>query len=164
VVLIAVENQTPAFPHWLTYQQSIREQVVEVVNSPEGTFDKRSHPTIFHEMFNSDLPPREKDINRLWQEGQVVIGGGTETVGNALTVTTFHLLSNPDIMRRLKEELAEAIPDVTDIPSWQRLEQLPYLVSLSPRLASPQFRDLLTGPPAVRSHIRRPPVSIPFLR
>ncbi|KAI9769290.1 MAG: hypothetical protein M1839_003767 [Geoglossum umbratile] len=122
-----IKRMNPQMLESVKFQESIREQVVEVVNSPAGTFDKRSHPTIFHEMFNSDLPPREKDINRLWQEGQVVIGGGTETVGNALTVITFHLLSNPDMMRRLKQELAEVIPDVTDIPSWQRLEQLPYL-------------------------------------
>lgn len=32
--------------------------------------------TIFHDLLESDLPPEEKSLERLWQEGQVVVGAG----------------------------------------------------------------------------------------
>lgn len=35
--------------------------------------------TIFHELLEADLPDREKSTARLWQEGQIIIGAGTET-------------------------------------------------------------------------------------
>lgn len=35
--------------------------------------------TIFHEVLNGNLPEREKSVARLWQEGQIIMGAGTET-------------------------------------------------------------------------------------
>jgi len=45
-----------------------------------------------------------------------------------LSKITFHLLSNPKSLRKLKIELEEALPDDT-IPDSQQVENLPYLVS-----------------------------------
>ena len=44
-----------------------------------------------------------------------------------LASLTFELLANPDKLRKLKDELAAAIPDPNDIPTATELEQLPYL-------------------------------------
>lgn len=33
--------------------------------------------TVFHELVESNLPAYEKSVERLWQEGQSVIGAGT---------------------------------------------------------------------------------------
>lgn len=38
-----------------------------------------AHPTIFHELLQGDLPEEEKELDRLWAEGQLVVGAGTET-------------------------------------------------------------------------------------
>ena len=41
------------------------------------------HPTIFHTVLQSDLPPQEKTRDRLGDEAQLVIGAGvTTTVSN----------------------------------------------------------------------------------
>jgi cytochrome P450 len=88
-------------------------------------------PTIFHELINSNLPPREKTLDRLWQEGQVVVGAGADTTANTLTVITFHLLDNPEKLVKLKKELATVLPTPTSRPKLLELEKLPYFVRLT---------------------------------
>jgi len=82
-------------------------------------------PTIFHELLNSDLPPREKSLE---QEGQVIVGAGADTTANALSVITFHLLDNPDKVKNLKSELKTVMPDPYSPAKLRELEQLPNMV------------------------------------
>ena len=44
-----------------------------------------------------------------------------------MSVITFQLLANPDKLRKLKDELAAAIPDPNAVPTSAELERLPYL-------------------------------------
>jgi cytochrome P450 len=61
----------------------------------------------------------------LIDEAQTIVVAGSETVAWALTVATYHLLSNPKTLRKLKTKLAAVIPD-PDFSSCQTtLEQLP---------------------------------------
>jgi cytochrome P450 len=64
----------------------------------------------------------------LWQEGQVVIGAGADTTANALTITHFHILNNPDVHKQLRAELEEALPNKYTPVELRVVEQLPYLV------------------------------------
>lgn len=43
---------------------------------------------------------------------------------------TYLIIEHPDIHEELKKELAEAIPDPENIPSWQVLEKIPLLSSV----------------------------------
>ena len=86
------------------------------------------HKTIFEELRDSDLPPQEKTIERLMDEGFILIGAGGETTAQTLAVVTFHLLNNPETMLELRAELDKIMPDPESSVSWQTLEQLPYLV------------------------------------
>ena len=91
---------------------------------------EREEPNIFREVLNSDLPPVEKSVDRLWHDGQTFNIAGSETTAWALGILTYHLLTQPDILRRLKEELETVVKDGrTDETSTAELEQLPYLVS-----------------------------------
>lgn len=56
-----------------------------------------------------------------------MIGAGSDTTGIALTVITFHILNDPTILAKLKEELIGALPDPQTRPAWSELEKLPYL-------------------------------------
>lgn len=85
--------------------------------------------TIFHTLLNSDLPESEKSESRLIDEGIVLIGAGSHTVAWALTVSTFHVLLNPTIIRNLKEELQENKKTREDL-TLQELERLPYLTAV----------------------------------
>lgn len=83
--------------------------------------------TIFHELLESDLPESEKGLERLWQEGQVVVGAGADTTANTLNTITYHLLANPSILKTLHDELKAAIPDPRVHATLKVVEQLPYL-------------------------------------
>lgn len=48
-----------------------------ITRKHQDTTQHRS--TIFHELFHADIPDPEKHPARMWQEGQIVVGAGTET-------------------------------------------------------------------------------------
>lgn len=83
--------------------------------------------TIFHAILSADLPPEDLSFSRLQQEAMGVIGGAVETTSWTLSVACCHILSDSSVHANLKAELAEAIPDPSIIPSWDQLEELPYL-------------------------------------
>jgi cytochrome P450 len=102
---------------------------MERKESKGDTSDDGPPRTIFHELLNSDLPAEEKSLNNLAQEGQNVIGAGADTTANVLSCTTFHVLNNPQILKRLTQELETAMRDKYGQWDLAIAEQLPYLVS-----------------------------------
>lgn len=89
--------------------------------------------TVFDSILDSDLPEHEKETERLWQEAQVICIAGTETTAWALSVITFYLLSNPEVLRTLRDELESAMPEPSETFEIRDLEKLPYLVSTPDR-------------------------------
>jgi hypothetical protein len=61
----------------LKYEQDIKNQVKDISRDTTQIFGSKIHTTIFHEILNAKLPERHPD--RLWQEGFLLIGAGTET-------------------------------------------------------------------------------------
>jgi cytochrome P450 len=84
---------------------------------------------IFREVLNSDLPPEEKTVDRLWQDAQTFNIAGSETSAWTLGNITYYLLSKPDILKRLQDELKTVVKDgKVEETTTAHLEQLPYLV------------------------------------
>jgi cytochrome P450 len=80
-------------------------------------------------MLDSDMPEVEKNTKHLMLEVRTIVAAGTETSGNTLSVTIFHLVANPEKALRLKNELLEAQKKNNGVPlTYQELLQLPYLV------------------------------------
>lgn len=84
-------------------------------------------PTIFGELLKSDLEVLEKGPQRLADEAAAVLGAGTETTSWALSVITYHLLTQPEILAKLTAELQTVAKDPQNLPGWLVLETLPYL-------------------------------------
>jgi cytochrome P450 len=88
----------------------------------------RPHRTAMWEVAHAgSLPPEERSLKRLSLEAVAVLGGGFETTASALTLGTFLILNNPQVHRKLVQELDQAILDSKVILPWQQLEKLPYL-------------------------------------
>ena len=109
--------------------QDIHKQIAEIQAPTFQGHNKVDHETIFHEIRNSKLPSDEKTSTRLWQDGQVTVIAGTLTTAWSLSVTTYHLLTLPSVLRKLKAELEKAIPDPNAFVPLAILEQLPYLTA-----------------------------------
>jgi cytochrome P450 len=99
-------------------------------NTSQKQDQSPDHATIFHEILAGDLPAEEKTFNRLRKEGMSLLGAGTETVAWTLSVTTYHILANPEIHLKLIQELRPIFEKARGQPSWTQLEQLPYLNSV----------------------------------
>ncbi|KAJ9605728.1 hypothetical protein H2200_009577 [Cladophialophora chaetospira] len=122
-----VKKLNPAVMNIIDFQRfDLARQILDLMND-ESKSEKSSHRTIFHELIHGDLPAEEKSLRRLVDEGQTMIAAGQETSSFFLKTVTYHILANQDIHRKLKAELAEAIPDPNSIPPLARLEGLPYL-------------------------------------
>lgn len=102
---------------------------VRKVLAPGERKTEGDYRTIFHEVIDSDLPASEKDEDRLTDEAFIFLTAGTETTARTLAVTVYHILENPDVLKRLQEELRSVAPTpTTRVPS-SVLENLPFLVS-----------------------------------
>jgi Cytochrome P450 len=116
-------------------QQILGRQVNEVVKNPESLKDA-PHPIIYHKLL-------DKDANKsgvvpvagsLYEEAQALMFGGADITGNTLMLGTFHLLENSSLLKRLKDELYSAWPNLENAPRFENLEMLPFLVGiLTPR-------------------------------
>ncbi|KAK4209701.1 cytochrome P450 [Rhypophila decipiens] len=99
----------------------------------ESTSDNSAR-TIITEIVNANKT-RGTTVNRqrLEDESLSLIAASADTVGNALTVATYHLLKpeNEDILRKLEEELKGALPTNSLIcPRYDELSDLPWLTAV----------------------------------
>lgn len=83
--------------------------------------------TVFGSLLQSDLPPSEKSLQRMTEEGFSLFAAGTETVSWALTVITYHLLAKPAMLEKLTAEISQVVDSSGQLPPWAALERLPYL-------------------------------------
>jgi len=98
---------------------------------------------MIHAIVYSDLPPAEKTFDRVLEEVMTVAGAGFETTASALRLILYHVYTNNQILRRLREELASVSTGPAQPIALKEVEQLPYLtavltegIRLSPAIAS----------------------------
>lgn len=89
-------------------------------------------PTVINAVFDHpSLPPSEKTVSRIFDETVTVIGAGTETLGNTLSILTFYVISNPPVYQTMKAELKKAAAEHNVSPDslldCHIVESLPYL-------------------------------------
>ncbi|KAF3483874.1 Cytochrome P450 [Arthroderma uncinatum] len=88
-----------------------------------------STPTVLDAVYTCPvLGPEQKSLRRLTAEAATLIGAGTETTGNTLSVFTFHVLSNPYVLKQVTMELAEAAKECqeSEFLDYRTLKGLPY--------------------------------------
>jgi len=107
-----------------------RKVQIEELRRSGFTRSDEEHATIFHTLLQSDLPTSEKSTLRLAEEAMLLVGAGTHTTSWIITVIAFHLISNPPLLRRLREELRTAIPNPAISVPLMELEKLPYLTAV----------------------------------
>lgn len=86
-------------------------------------------PTVLHEIYNSDLLRSEQSVSRLTQEAQKLVGAGTETTGNTLSMTTSYFLSDRRKAQTLKKDLRDFGGNTNEMMRLQDLQKLPYLTA-----------------------------------
>lgn len=132
-----------AMPRWLVAMidpagvsvHDFFNDIVGITNSivaSHATSEKVVHkPNAIHQMLESPtLAASDKAAWRLALEARTFVGAGTETTGNTLTVTIFHLLENSVKFETLKTEIQNAQRKSKGRLDYQELHRLPYLSSV----------------------------------
>jgi cytochrome P450 len=94
----------------------------------KGDVTRENRETIFDALLDPNLPPSEKTLARLSEEGLIILGAGSETTANTMSLALYHLTNNPEILEKLRAELKTVMPAPGSPVKWSDLEQLPYLV------------------------------------
>ncbi|KAI0868440.1 benzoate 4-monooxygenase cytochrome p450 [Hypoxylon argillaceum] len=83
--------------------------------------------SVFGAVLASDLPQSQKTPQRMTEEGFSLFAAGTETVSWALAVITYHLLTKPELLKKLSVDVNRVVDSEGQLPNWAALEKLPYL-------------------------------------
>lgn len=159
------KTMSPLTAGMVDLNQLLLQQIHDLTADPEKLKLLPHNMTVYHRLMDPEAYP-DKTIpsaGSLYEEGQALMFGGADTVGNTLMVGTFHLLKNPEKMQKLKAELNEAWPLLkTDGPKLRDLEKLPYMNAIikeSLRLSSGVTSGLMRVVPATGATIAG--VSVP---
>lgn len=121
-------SMAPQLGSLINFQHDVKGEAMKAVDAWQSKKDVES--SIFSQLLESDqLPPSERSVSHLLDEGTTIVAAGVETTAKALATTVFYVLTTPGVLQRLRDELLCAMPSPTDIATCTQLEQLPYLVS-----------------------------------
>ncbi|KAI1261742.1 cytochrome P450 [Xylariaceae sp. FL1019] len=106
--------------------------------------DANKSPTVVDMILNSGLPAIEKTPARMKDEVITVAGAAFETTAYTLSKTLYHIYTNPNILRRLREELGTHNVADRSLPELENLQYLTAVLKeglrLSPAIATRMAR------------------------
>ena len=120
-------------------------QIRHVTSGQNDRHKTVAHKTVFHEILHSNLDPIELFPDRLKHDGASIIGAGVDTTKTTLSVACYHILANPDIHARLREELEAAMPVPAAPLSLTELECLPYLTAVTKECTLPIYSSTINS-------------------
>ncbi|KAJ5811087.1 cytochrome P450 [Penicillium robsamsonii] len=103
--------------------------------------------TIFEGILASSLPPEEKTDVRMAHDAQLVGLAGEGTTAYTLTAAIYELLAHPEELKKVKDELAAAIPKKGVVPTYSDVSTLPYFNAM--------IQEILRLHPGVLSRMQR---------
>jgi len=103
---------------------------LEKLENPHQKVDDRT--TIFSELLAADYHGvgSTPTVDDLLDEASVILAAASDTTGNAMTIASYNILSNPTIRENLSKELRKAFPDSESKLNLVTLEKLPYLTAV----------------------------------
>ncbi|KAI9713564.1 MAG: hypothetical protein M1820_000946 [Bogoriella megaspora] len=114
----------------LDQRRAAKEQILAIRSGENRAYEKSGHSTIFHTLLESDLPPQEKDVDRLTHEAWSLLSAGSHTTALFLKTAAYHIQANQHVRTKLLEELRTVMPNRNDRPELADLERLPYLTAV----------------------------------
>ncbi|KAI9784345.1 MAG: hypothetical protein M1839_002406 [Geoglossum umbratile] len=112
------------------FQENCRSNIQHLKNNPRSS--NSTVPSIFDHLLKPDENkgrpvPSDSDLTA---EALLMLAAGMDTTANALLLGTWHVISDPRIYRKLKDELCSAMPDPDAMVESAVLENLPYLTGV----------------------------------
>ncbi|KAL8727820.1 MAG: hypothetical protein Q9166_005812 [cf. Caloplaca sp. 2 TL-2023] len=140
---------SPSLGSYMRQKRKTRNKVAQAAALKDEWSEREIVPIFRGLLDSSKLPPEERSVERLSQDAQMLLMAGTLTMASTLEHLIYWMVDNPDVLRKLKEELRSAMPSLDDVGkvTIASLESLPYLTAVikeSVRLiygnSTPHFR------------------------
>lgn len=85
----------------------------------------KAYFNVIDELLQSNLPEEEKSDDRMLLEATVLINAATETTAWNLSLCTFYMYHQRQILKKLRSEILKVAPD-GKLPPLSKLEAIPY--------------------------------------
>lgn len=106
--------------------------------------EKVDKPSIFPALLAPPEGIPAPSVEEIKDEALSILAAAADTTGNAMTVSAYNVVNNPEIYKRLYAELEGAFPNADDMLDYATLEKLPYLVCSAPLLSLVQKLTILS--------------------
>jgi cytochrome P450 len=129
-----VRRLQPAVGDLLDLRDSFEHNITRFSKDKNGVNPEElaslSKSVIIEALGDERIPPEERTLDRLVDEGQVILFAGTENSARTLAIGMFHLLNNKELLAKARKDLASVanIPD--DELTTAMIEGLPYLTGV----------------------------------
>ncbi|KAI3329026.1 putative P450 monooxygenase [Xylariaceae sp. AK1471] len=107
----------------------IRNRIVKVEATTKYWPDNELAPTLLEELIHGKLPRHEKQSERLFDECLSHIAAGSITTSEILSTLLFHIINQPDVSTRVRDELRPVMDRTSGRPRVNDLENLPFLTA-----------------------------------
>ncbi|KAI4659907.1 uncharacterized protein J4E79_005709 [Alternaria viburni] len=115
----------PSIVSWLDFDNRITRYSIEALKKSQEGVEPAKPRTIFDALLSSKVPEEEKTLQRLKDEGTLILFAGVDTTARFLTCAMCYLLTYPGILAKLRAELeSHSSSTLTE------LEALPYLTAV----------------------------------
>jgi cytochrome P450 len=118
---------SPGIADLLLHQEDIKNHMTAIMLDTQS---KNSNSGMLESLVHDNIPAEERQLNRILNEGAVILLAGTETTARTLSVAFFYLLQDTTHLASIRTEV-NAVRSFGKTPSLSELEHLPYLVSQS---------------------------------
>jgi cytochrome P450 len=97
-----------------------------------GKIDPDARVTIFQHLLTPDIVDGYvvPTVPQIKDESYSIVAAAADTTGNAMTVACFNICSQPDVYKKLVDELTTTFPDDSGRLDFLTLEKLPYLTGV----------------------------------
>lgn len=122
----------------IAFRNDAGEQIAAIL--ADQTNDNKGERSVFYELRDTPiLPPEEKTASRLQDEATLLVMAGTESTAKSLAIAAFYLLSQPDVLENLRDQIAKAKKQAGGRLSLSIMPTLPYLSAVIWEANRPSF-------------------------
>ncbi|KAI9663816.1 MAG: hypothetical protein M1821_007306 [Bathelium mastoideum] len=146
-----IKHVNHALSSFVQQKHTTRQKVEKLAAMPVDEWaGKDTQPVARSLLDSAKLPSDERTVDRVAQDAQMLLMAGTLTMASALERLTFWMIDNPGVLQKLKEELRDVMPSISDVSKTPlaTLENLPYLtavikeaIRLNYGISTPNFRS-----------------------
>jgi cytochrome P450 len=127
--MFIMERMNPSVKTYLDFDDTMTQYSNEAIKKSGDAVLSGKGQTLFDALVHPSIPPEEKTLQRLKDESALILVAGLDTTARFLTAAIVYLITYPEVLAKLREELRPLANGKEFKPTWSQLEASPYLVS-----------------------------------